>query len=50
MAKTASNKRLARYNMQLSALLDAVESADAPPAASVVQAVRRIEQKLATLR
>ncbi len=49
MAKTSSNKRLARYNMQLSALLDAVESADAPPVTSVVQAVHAIESKLAGL-
>jgi hypothetical protein len=46
MAKTATNKRLARYNFQLSALLDAVESADAPPAPSVIQAVHAIELKI----
>ncbi|HKU68882.1 MAG TPA: hypothetical protein VJP85_14000 [Candidatus Baltobacteraceae bacterium] len=40
MAKTASNKRLARYNFQLTALLDAVEGADAPPTPAVFRAVR----------
>jgi photosystem II stability/assembly factor-like uncharacterized protein len=49
MAKTEPNKRLARYNFQLSALLDAVESADAPPTTATVRAVRNIELKLASL-
>ena len=50
MAKTSSNKRFARYNVQLTALLDAVESADAQPATSVIQAVNAIESKLASLQ
>ena len=49
MAQTASNKRLARYNFQLSALFDAVEGADAPPTTAVVQAVRSIERTLQRL-
>jgi hypothetical protein len=47
MAKTASSKSLARYNFQLSALLDAVEGADAPPTSAVVQAVSKIASRLA---
>jgi hypothetical protein len=47
MAKTA-NKHQARYNAQLSALLDAVESADAAPTPAVVRAVRSIELKVTT--
>jgi hypothetical protein len=46
MAKTAGNKRLARYNFQLVQLLDAVESADAPPTSSVMQTVHAIAAKL----
>jgi hypothetical protein len=49
MAKTASNKRLVRYNAQLGALLDALESADAAPTPAVVRAVRTIELKLASI-
>jgi hypothetical protein len=46
MTRTASNKRLARYNFQLAALLDATEGADAAPTPAVVQAVREIERQL----
>jgi hypothetical protein len=49
MAMTASDKRLARYNFQLSALFDAVEGADAPPTTAVIQAVRSIELTLQRL-
>ncbi len=46
MAKTASNKRLARYNFQLTQLFDAVEGADAAPTTSIVRAVHDIQAKL----
>jgi hypothetical protein len=48
MAQTASNKKLARYNFQLAALLDATEGADAVPTPAVVEAVREIERKMHT--
>ena len=46
MDRTASDKKLARYNFQLAQLLDAVEGADAPPTPAVSRAVSDIASKL----
>lgn len=49
MARTANDKKLARYNFQLGALYEAVEGSDTAPTPTLANAVRDVESKLHAL-